>query len=123
MAWLGLPGNPVSAMVTFELFARPLIRRLRGERTIFERTIPVRLRDDIKLAAPLQHFFRTVVEWEDDVAWARLTGPQGSGLLTSMSRANALTIISSERTIARTGETARALLLGGQPLASATLDV
>lgn len=123
MPWLGLPGNPVSAMVTFELFARPLIRRLRGERDIFPRAITVRVRDDIEVAAPLTHFMRVVVEWERDVAWARLTGPQGSGLLTSMARANALLVIPDDQPVVRAGETAHALLLGDRALATDTLTL
>lgn len=121
MPWLGLPGNPVSAMVTFELFARPLIRRLRGERAIFPRGIIVRAREDIASTAPLTHFMRVVVEWERDVAWARLTGPQGSGLLTSMARANALLVIPHDQSLIRAGEPARALLLGDHALSSDTL--
>ena len=66
MAWLGLPGNPVSVLVTFELFARPLIRRLRGETNIFPRTVAVRVREDVSIAAPLTHFMRAVIEWDDD---------------------------------------------------------
>jgi molybdopterin molybdotransferase len=112
MAWLGLPGNPVSAMVTFELFARPLIRRLRGELNVFPRTIPVRVRDDVSIAAPLMHFLRATLEWTADGVWARLTGPQGSGLLTSMARANALLVIPPDRPLVRAGEETRAILLG-----------
>ena len=122
-AWLGLPGNPVSAMVTFELFARPLLRRMRGETNIFPRTIPVTLREEVSISAPLTHFLRAVVEWEDDCAVARLTGPQGSGLLTSMARANALLVIPPERRVVRAGETVRALLIGEQALSTPTLDV
>jgi molybdopterin molybdotransferase len=121
MAWLGLPGNPVSAMVTFELFARPLIRRLRGETNVFPRTIPVRVRDDVSIGAPLTHFLRATLEWTADGVWARLTGPQGSGLLTSMARANALLVVSPDRPLIRAGEEARAILLGDQ--AAAALDV
>lgn len=123
MPWLGLPGNPVSAMVTFELFARPLIRRLRGERSVFPRGIVVRVKEDITLAAALTHFMRVVVEWERDGAWATLTGPQGSGLLTSMSRANALLVIPHDRGVLRAGETARALLLGDRALAADALEL
>jgi molybdopterin molybdotransferase len=122
MPWLGLPGNPVSAMVTFELFARPLIRRLRGETAIFRQPIRVRLVDDVSIAAPLTHFLRAVVEWRTDAAWARLTGPQGSGLLTSMAKANALLIVPPDRPVIRAGELANALLLGEAALASATFD-
>ena len=121
MAWLGLPGNPVSAMVTFELFARPLIRRLRGETHIFPGAVAVRVREDIPVAAPLTHFMRVVVDWEADGPWARLTGPQGSGLLTSMARANALLVIPHDRPGVRAGETAPALLLGERALGAASL--
>src|SRR5205807_2305484 len=112
MPWLGLPGNPVSAMVTFELFARPLIRRQRGEQMIFRRPIDVRVTEDVSIAAPLTHFMRAIVEWNGTDATARLTGPQGSGLLTSMARANALLIVPPDREIVRAGESLRALLLG-----------
>jgi molybdopterin molybdotransferase len=123
MPWLGLPGNPVSALVTFELFARPLLRRQRGELAVFRRTIDVRTRDDISLAAPLTHFMRAVVHWEPDGAWAHLTGPQGSGLLTSMSLANALLVVPPDRMNVRAGESLRALLLGERALASNVLGV
>lgn len=118
MPWLGLPGNPVSAMVTFELFARPLIRRQHGETKVFRHTLDVRTHDDISLAAPLTHFLRAIVEWNSDGATARLTGPQGSGLLTSMARANALLVVPAERQFVRAGETLRAILLGDDALSS-----
>lgn len=123
MPWIGLPGNPVSAMVTFELFARPLIRKQLGASAIFRRAVDVRVREDIKLAAPLTHFLRGIVDWDESGAWARLTGPQGSGLLTSMARANALLVIPPERALVRAGGTVRALLLGEDSLSSATLDL
>jgi molybdopterin molybdotransferase len=123
MPWLGLPGNPVSAMVTFELFARPLIRMQRGERHIFRRTLAVRTREELTIAAPLTHFMRAIVEWSTDGPWATLTGPQGSGLLTSMERASALLIVPSDRPVVQVGETLRALLLGEHALASDVFDV
>lgn len=123
MAWLGLPGNPVSAMVTFHLFARPLLRRLRGERNVFQRPIDVRLREDVSITAPLTHFMRAIVEPERDGWWARLTGPQGSGLLTSMARANALLVVPPERETIRAGELARALLLGDAALTSPIFEL
>jgi molybdopterin molybdotransferase len=122
MPWLGLPGNPVSAMVTFELFARPLIRKQHGETKIFRRTLDVRTVEDITLAAPLTHFFRAIVEWATDGLVARLTGPQGSGLLTSMARANALLVVPPERHVVRAGETLRAILLGDDALSSDAFD-
>ena len=123
MPWLGLPGNPVSTMVTFELFARPLLRRMRGEARIFQHAITVRSRDEITLAAPLTHFMRATLEWSDDGPWARLTGPQGSGLLTSMARADALIIIPAERKVVRRGDAVKALPLSERALAADSLDV
>lgn len=123
LPWLGLPGNPVSALVTFELFARPLIRRQRGEADIFRRPIDVRAHDEVSIQAPLTHFMRAIVEWANDGPWARLTGPQGSGLLTSMARANALLIVPPDRPIIRPGESVRALLLGETALSADVLDV
>jgi len=91
--WVGLPGNPVSAMVTFELFVRPAIRAMAGHRLPFRRTAPVRAAEAILLKPKLQHFLRAIVTGTPTGPEARLTGPQGSGILTSMVRANALLVI------------------------------
>ena len=91
--WIGLPGNPVSTMVTFELFVRPAIRAMMGHGHPFRRARAVRLAEPISLRPKLQHFLRGVVTDGADGPEARLTGPQGSGILTSMVRANALLII------------------------------
>ena len=56
--WLGLPGNPVSSLVTFELFARPAIRRLLGHRDVHAARIPVVVDEAISLSASLTHFLR-----------------------------------------------------------------
>jgi molybdopterin molybdotransferase len=111
--WLGLPGSPVSAMVTFELFARPALRRMAGHRLLFRRPVIVRLDEPVTLAAPLMHFMRGVVTPAVDGApgAARLTGPQGSGLLTSMERANALIVVPEDRMHVDAGELLRAILL------------
>jgi len=96
--WLGLPGNPVSAMVTFELFGRPAIRKLRGETRPFPHVFSAVMEEEVSIGAPLTHFFRATIRWDDEgVAHARLTGPQGSGLLTSMSRADALVVVPLEQ--------------------------
>jgi molybdopterin molybdotransferase len=96
--WLGLPGNPVSALVTFELFARPLIRRLRGEHAIFPLPVPVIVDESIDLQAPLTHFLRCVVRPGDDgELHARLTGSQSSAMLTSMTIATGLLIVPHDR--------------------------
>jgi molybdopterin molybdotransferase len=91
--WIGLPGNPVSTMVTFELFVRPAIRKLMGHTLPFRRVAPVRLAEPISLRPRLQHFLRGIVSQGNHGPEARLTGPQGSGILTSMTLANALLVI------------------------------
>jgi len=118
--WIGLPGNPVSTMVTFELFVRPSIRKMLGHPLPFRRTVPVSVGEPITLGPRLRHFLRAVVSPEggEDGAdgssgalVARLTGPQGSGILTSMARANALLIVPEDRPSVAPGETLRALVL------------
>jgi molybdopterin molybdotransferase len=91
--WIGLPGNPVSTMVTFELFVRPAIRKMAGHRLPFRRGVPVRMTEPVSLKPNLQHFLRAVVQETPAGREARLTGPQGSGILTSMVRGNALLVI------------------------------
>ena len=109
--WLGLPGNPVSTLVTFELFARPAIRKMQGHRLLFRRPIDVMAGETITIAAPLTHFLRAIVSASGSGWSARLTGPQGSGLLTSMARANALLVVPPERTRIERGELVQAMLL------------
>ena len=91
--WIGLPGNPVSTMVTFELFVRPAIRKMSGRSLPFRRAAPVRMAEPVSLKPKLQHFLRGIVSDGPQGPEARLTGPQGSGILTSMVLANALLVI------------------------------
>ncbi|HYK81763.1 MAG TPA: gephyrin-like molybdotransferase Glp [Gemmatimonadales bacterium] len=111
--WIGLPGNPVSTMVTFELFVRPAIRRMLGSAVPFRRTVPVCVAEAITLGPKLRHFLRAIVEpvGPRGALSARLTGPQGSGILTSMARANALLIVPEDRPNVAAGESLSALLL------------
>jgi molybdopterin molybdotransferase len=109
--WIGLPGNPVSTMVTFELFVRPAIRKMAGHLLPYRRTVPVRLAEPVRLKPRLQHFLRAVVTDGAGGLEARLTGPQGSGILTSMILANALLIVPEGQFETPAGATVRALLL------------
>jgi len=109
--WIGLPGNPVSTMVTFELFVRPAIRKMSGHALPFRRSVPVTLAEPVFLKPKLQHFLRGVVTQGPDRVTARLTGPQGSGLLTSMARANALLVIPEGQFESATGTGIQAILL------------
>ncbi len=105
--WIGLPGNPVSTMVTFELFVRPAIRRLQGHRLPYRHTTPVTAAEPITLGPRLRHYLRAIVE----NGQARLTGPQGSGILTSMVLANALLIVPAELSTVPAGTELEALVL------------
>jgi molybdopterin molybdotransferase len=111
LPWIGLPGNPVSTMVTFELFVRPSIRAMLGHLACFRQTVTVRTADIINLPARLTHFLRAVVHEQNGALTARLTGPQGSGILTSMAMANALLIVPEGQREVAAGSTLRAMLL------------
>jgi molybdopterin molybdotransferase len=114
--WLGLPGNPVSALATFELFGRPIIRKLRGERAIFPLPVPCVVGDEIELVASLTHFFRCVLAPDEDGDLvARLTGSQSSARLSSMALANALLVVPAEMQKVRVGERLSALPFGDGP--------
>ncbi|MEE8361789.1 MAG: molybdopterin molybdotransferase MoeA, partial [Gemmatimonadales bacterium] len=111
MPWVGLPGNPVSAMVTFELFVRPAVRKMTGHTLPFRRSVPVTVTEPVRITAGLQHFLRAIVTTgEDGEREATLTGPQGSGILTSMIRANALLIVPEEHGEIVPGTELRAIL-------------
>jgi molybdopterin molybdotransferase len=113
--WLGLPGNPVSALVTFELFGRPLIRTLLGSSRPHRRTVPVVLDEEVVLRAPLTHYLRCVLaDGADAQLHARLTGSQSSGMLTSMSAAEALLVVPPEPLQYEAGSLLRALPLDGE---------
>jgi molybdopterin molybdotransferase len=109
--WIGLPGNPVSTMVTFELFVRPAIRRMCGRALAFRRAVTARAAEPITLKPKLQHFLRGIVTEGPSGLEARLTGPQGSGILTSMVHANALLVIPEGRFETPAGTDVRTILL------------
>ncbi|MGH7604765.1 MAG: molybdopterin molybdotransferase MoeA [Gemmatimonadaceae bacterium] len=110
--WLGLSGNPVSAMVSFELFVRPALRKMQGHHSLFRRTVSVTLEEEVKINARLTHFLRAfVTRREDGSLSARLTGHQSSGALTSMAKANALLIVPETKPTVAKGAQLSALML------------
>lgn len=90
---LGLPGNPVSSMVTFEQFARPAILRMMGKSNLAKPSIRAIMEDDIVDTDVRRLFARVTVAKRNGKYYARVTGPQGSGILTSMVKANGLAVI------------------------------
>ena len=93
MPVVGLPGNPVSAYVTFEEFVRPALLVMQGHTHLHKTTVKARFLDSMENHGRRQ-FVRVVVERDDHGYTARLTGEQGSQLLTSLAKANGLAIIS-----------------------------
>jgi molybdopterin molybdotransferase len=110
--WVAMSGNPVSAMVSFELFVRPALRKMQGYTSLFRRVVPVTTEEEVKISAKLTHFLRAIVTRREDGALsARLAGAQSSGALTSMARANALLIVPGTHQIVARGSTLNAMML------------
>ncbi len=106
----GLPGNPVSAMVTFELFVRPAVRRLGGHTRLSRPIRSARALAPIPNPGSRRGYLRVVLGEADGALTARLTGEQGSGILRSMSEADGLAIVRGNTTIAA-GEMVPVMLL------------
>jgi molybdopterin molybdotransferase len=99
LALFALPGNPVSAMVTFELFVRPAILRMAGHARLHRPTISARALDPIANRDRRRGYLRVTLTPSDDGYGARLTGTQSSGVLRSMVAADGLAIVAGETTI------------------------
>jgi molybdopterin molybdotransferase len=88
-----LPGNPTSAFVTFEVFVRPFLRRLGGHEETSRRRVVCRAGEPIRAPARLTYFLRVEVMGNGRDLTTRLTGPQGSGLVSGLARAGGLAVI------------------------------
>jgi molybdopterin molybdotransferase len=104
----GLPGNPVSALLTFELFVRPALLKMAGRTKLHRPRVQARLLDRIDKPVGLRMFARGV--YDASAATVRSTGPQGSGILRSMSLANCLIDLPESASIANAGDTVSVLL-------------
>lgn len=101
---LGLPGNPVSSMVAFEIFVRPALLKMRGLRHLARPLVTAVAESPIRNGDGRRFYARAVVTQRDGEYYARLTGPQGSNVLTSMARANALVIVPEDQAEVKPGE-------------------
>ncbi len=101
---LGLPGNPVSAMMSFEVFARPAILTMLGKTKFARPTVKAQLQENVENSADRRNFIRVHVEKSGDKLVAKSTGEQGSGILTSVSRANGLLVVPEDVKLVRAGE-------------------
>ncbi|RKH40645.1 molybdopterin molybdotransferase MoeA [Corallococcus sicarius] len=88
--FLGLPGNPTSSLVTFELFVRPALRRLLGLEDVEPARVPGRLEGRLAKAPGLAHFVRVTSTWRAGELWVKPLGTQTSGALRSASAASHL---------------------------------
>ncbi len=108
----GLPGNPVSSLVSFEVFVRPALRRLMGDATPERPRVPVHLADSIMPSPDRPEYMRAAVRWQDGRLVAITTGAQGSSRLLSMRAANALLVIAPGEQRLAAGSLVDALLVG-----------
>ncbi|MDP2911655.1 MAG: molybdopterin molybdotransferase MoeA [Candidatus Omnitrophota bacterium] len=92
----GLPGNPVSSMVSFEIFAIPAILKMLGQDISNKKEVKAILEEGVKKKKGLRYFLRASTIWKHDSYYTRTTGPQGSGILKSMALANSLIILPEE---------------------------
>jgi molybdopterin molybdotransferase len=107
----GLPGNPVSSMISFEQFVRPSLLKMMGCRQIFRPLVEAVLKEEIKKMAGRRYFVRGSVSFENNQYMVTTTGEQGSGMLRSMVRANGLIVIPEDQEIVRAGEKVKVQLL------------
>ncbi|MBM2809451.1 MAG: molybdenum cofactor synthesis domain protein [Chloroflexi bacterium] len=108
----GLPGNPVSSLVTFEVFVRPTLRSLQGDPHPLRPRVEVELEHEFQLGGSRLEYHRVIARWADGRLLARSTGSQISSRLLSMAGHNALAIIPMGNGVVRAGERLPAILTG-----------
>ena len=116
--FFGLPGNPVSAMVCFELFVRPALMRMMGREDTRRPRIEVYFGEDVKNNFGRMHAMRVSLERTDKGWLARSVGAQGSGLVSSLTKADALALIGPETGGVQAGEPVEAIVLREEKLLS-----
>lgn len=109
--FFGLPGNPASAGVTFELFVRPTLRKMRGLSDLFRPTVQAQLTEPVSHPPYRRSFLRAIVIREGDAYSVRPLSKQGSGMASSLALANALLVLPHDLPALAAGEYATVLLL------------
>ena len=107
-----LPGNPVSVMVCFEMYVRPMIRKSMGACNLFRPVVMAEAIHDFKNKTGRMNFIRAIVENKDGQYFFKSTGMQGSGILTSMARANGIAQFPADRGNVAKGSKVKVYLLG-----------
>jgi molybdopterin molybdotransferase len=108
---IGLPGNPVSSFVSFEVFVRPAIRALQGRRDVHRPTVVARAIEPLHAPAHKRGYLRVRLA-RDGASWtARPTGAQGSHIISSIAQADGLAVVPDAVTEVRVGDEVRVMLL------------
>jgi len=110
----GLPGNPVSSMVTFEQLVRPAMLKMGGHRSYGRPVVQAAFQEKFSKRTDRRHFLRGILSRENDVLTVRTTGDQGSGILTSMVKANGLIDVPEEVERLNPGDIVNVQVLSGQ---------
>ena len=95
----GLPGNPVSSLVVFELFVRPALLKMAGHKNLLRPTFKATLTEAITNRDGRVNYMRAILKVSDGEITAQTTGPQGSGILHSLVLANGLITIPTATTL------------------------
>lgn len=95
----GLPGNPVSSLVVFELFVRPALLKMAGHTNLFRPTFKAVLAESVTNRDGRVNYMRAILKISDGEITAQTTGPQGSGILHSLVLANGLITIPTATTL------------------------
>jgi molybdopterin molybdotransferase len=109
----GLPGNPVSSLVVFELFVRPALLKMAGHTKLLRPTFKAILEENVFNRDGRVNYMRAIISKRDGTHYAKTTGPQGSGILYSLVLANGFIIIPPGASI-KAGEAVEAQFLGNQ---------
>jgi molybdopterin molybdotransferase len=102
--FFGLPGNPVASMLTFHLFVRPTLWKLAGRRELHPPRLAAVATEPMRKRPGRREFKRGILTQAGERWEVRTTGPQGSGILTSMAQANCFIVIEDERGDVAAGE-------------------
>jgi molybdopterin molybdotransferase len=108
----GLPGNPVSGMISFEVFVRPVLLKMSGQKQDKQKEVEAVLEEDIQKKKGMRYFLRARTRWQAGRYLSRLSGPQGSALLKPMALANSLVILGESQAIFKKGSKVRVRFLG-----------
>jgi molybdopterin molybdotransferase len=107
----GLPGNPVSSMISFEQFVRPSVLKMSGHQNLFRPVLKAELKERVEKKTGLVHFVRCRLFLDGGKICASTTGEQGSAILSSMVKAQGLIVLPRDITVVRPGEVVSVILL------------